>query len=175
MKLCLIPALCGVLFLGMLSCHSDAEDTVTKYYEWNDDNVAYFKAAMNYRDDNGNLFYEVVKPDWDTTSCILMHYFERGEGTESPYYTSFVKVCYKGMLIDDKVFDSAHASPSNPLTAKLSTLIDGWAVALERMHTGDSCRIVVPQNLGYGSGSSGRVKPYSTLIFDIKLLEITRQ
>ncbi len=160
---------------AFVSCNSDTEDTVTQYLEWNNENVAYFNAAKTAVDEDGNRIYEVVKPNWDTTSCILMHYYTRGEGTVSPYYTSFVKVCYRGEMIDGVVFDSSHVSPSNPMTAKVSSLVNGWAVAMEKMHVGDSCRIVIPQNMGYASAPSGSVKPYSTLIFDVKLLEITRQ
>ena len=73
------------------------------------------------------------------------------------------------------VFDATHESPDNPMTAKISSLVDGWTVAMERMHVGDSCRVVIPQNLGYGERSQNLIKPYSTLIFDIKLMEIVRR
>lgn len=174
-RIIFLSMLVGLSLVGVVSCDSDTEDTVTQYLEWNNENVAYFDAARAELDEEGNLKYEVVKPNWDTTSCILMHYYTRGEGVVSPYYTSFVKVCYRGEMIDGTVFDSTHVSPSNPMEAKISSLVDGWAVAMERMHVGDSCRIIIPQNMGYASSSTGGVKPYSTLIFDVKLVEITRQ
>lgn len=40
------------------------------------------------------------------------------------------------------------------------------------MRVGDSARIVIPYNLGYGSSNSGVIKPYSTLVFDLKLVDI---
>ena len=43
------------------------------------------------------------------------------------------------------------------------------------MHVGDSCKIIIPYNLGYGSTSRGTViKAYSMLEFDIKLVDIYR-
>ncbi len=165
----------GSLFT-VLSCKDDVEDSVSGYLAWNDENVAYFEAAKVETDDNGDLLYEMVIPNWDTASCVLMHFYEKGIDTSlSPYYTSYVKVNYLGQLIDETVFDSTYVDPENTMTAKISSLVDGWAVAMEKMHVGDSCRVVIPQNLGYGTSSSGTIKPYSTLIFDIKLIEIVRQ
>ena len=169
------PFLFAFFLCGMFACKDDAEDTVTRYLKWNKQNMAYFENAKTLTDENGSLYYEEVCPNWDTTSCVLMHHYTYGESTETPYYTSFIKVCYRGELIDGTGFDSTHVSSTNPMEAKLSSLVDGWAAALEKMHPGDSCRVVIPQNLGYGASSSGAIKPYSTLIFDIKLLEITRQ
>ena len=54
-----------------------------------------------------------------------------------------------------------------------SNMVEGWALGVMQMHVGDSCRIVVPYNMGYGSYSRGSViKPFSTLVFDIKLKDI---
>jgi len=41
------------------------------------------------------------------------------------------------------------------------------------MHVGDSCRIVVPYTMGYGSYDMGTIlQPYSMLQFDLKLVDI---
>lgn len=168
-------SLLSCCLLAMTACNDDVEDTVSQYLDWNNENVAYFEAAKLETDADGKRVYDVVSPNWDPSSCVLIHYYKRGTGTVSPYYTSFVKVCYKGQLIDGTVFDATYQSPSNPMTAKISSLVDGWAVAMEHMHVGDSCRVIIPQNLGYGVQSRGSIKPYSTLIFDIKLMEIVRQ
>lgn len=171
LKSCFFPLLSLFLLCGMFACKDDAEDTVTQYLKWNNQNTAYFEKAKTLTDENGNPYYKQVSPNWDMTSCVLMHYYTHGESTETPYYTSFIKVCYRGELIDGTVFDST----DNPIKVKLSSLVKGWAAAVEEMHPGDSCRVVIPQHLGYGASSYGTIKPYSTLIFDIKLLEITRQ
>lgn len=168
-------SLLSCCLLAMTACNDDVEDTVSQYLDWNNENVAYFEAAKLETDADGKRVYDVVSPNWDPSSCVLIHYYKRGTGTVSPYYTSFVKVCYKGQLIDGTVFDATYQSPSNPMTAKISSLVDGWAVAMEHMRVGDSCRVIIPQNLGYGVQSRGSIKPYSTLIFDIKLMEIVRQ
>jgi len=41
------------------------------------------------------------------------------------------------------------------------------------MHVGDSCRIVIPYTMGYGSYDMGTIlQPYSMLQFDLKLVDI---
>ena len=40
------------------------------------------------------------------------------------------------------------------------------------MHIGDSVRVVIPYNVGYGTTADGSVKAYSNLEFDLKLVGI---
>ena len=43
------------------------------------------------------------------------------------------------------------------------------------MPVGSKFKIYLPQNLGYGANQAGDViKPFSTLIFDVELLEIVQ-
>lgn len=51
-------------------------------------------------------------------------------------------------------------------------LITGWNTALREMPVGSRWEIVIPYHLGYGSRSTGAIKAFSTLIFDITLLDV---
>ena len=51
-------------------------------------------------------------------------------------------------------------------------MIEGWKIALVNMRVGDSVRVVIPYKLGYGASGSGAIPPYSTLVFDMKLVDI---
>ena len=54
----------------------------------------------------------------------------------------------------------------------VSNLVDGYATALQHMHRGDYWRVYIPSDLGYGASGSGTSVPgYSTLIFDLLLVE----
>ena len=53
-----------------------------------------------------------------------------------------------------------------------SDMISGWQIALTDMRVGDSCRVVIPADQGYGVQSTGIILPYSVLVFDIKLTDI---
>jgi FKBP-type peptidyl-prolyl cis-trans isomerase FklB len=43
------------------------------------------------------------------------------------------------------------------------------------MPVGSKFKVYIPQNLAYGAAGAGeKIKPYSTLIFEIELLEIVK-
>ena len=94
-----------------------------------------------------------------------------GQG-EKPSATSQVVVHYRGTLIDGTEFDSSY-SRGEPAALGVNQVIKGWQEALQLMPIGSKWQIVVPSNLAYGErGAGGSIKPNSTLLFDIELLEI---
>ncbi len=95
------------------------------------------------------------------------------EGTgESPTADSKVKVHYKGTLIDGTVFDSSYER-GEPATFGVSQVIKGWTEALQLMKVGGKWKLYIPYELGYGERGAGPdIKPYSTLIFEVELLDI---
>ena len=42
------------------------------------------------------------------------------------------------------------------------------------MPVGSKWQIFVPQELAYGSRETGKIKPFSTLVFEVELLEIVK-
>ncbi len=91
-------------------------------------------------------------------------------GGAKPLAKSFVKVHYSGRLINGKTFDST--PKGKPAIFKLAELIEGWRCVLRDMPAGSKWEIVIPFNLGYGAKGSGNIKGFSTLIFEIHLLDI---
>ena len=49
--------------------------------------------------------------------------------------------------------------------------VDGFATALQHMHIGDQWRIYIPHQLGYGTTAKSSIPAYSTLIFDLVLID----
>lgn len=95
-----------------------------------------------------------------------------GEGSVSPGPRSIVTVHYKGSLINGKEFDNSYQRAC-PEAFRLCDVIDGWQLALQRMHVGDRWIIYLPYTLGYGSRTSGPIPAFSTLIFEVELLGIS--
>ena len=94
-----------------------------------------------------------------------------GKG-EKPESNSQVVVHYHGTLIDGTEFDSSY-SRGEPVTLGVGQVIRGWQEALQLMPVGSKWQVVVPSNLAYGErGAGGTIRPNSTLLFDIELLEI---
>ena len=106
-----------------------------------------------------------------TESGLQYKIIKAGEG-ETPKSNSNVVVHYRGTLIDGTEFDSSY-SRGEPATLGVNQVIKGWQEALQMMPVGSKWQIYVPSDLAYGQrGAGGSIKPNSTLIFDIELLEI---
>ncbi len=100
---------------------------------------------------------------------VMYRVISKGNGPK-PSPKSMVTVYYSGRLINGKVFDQTQKG--RPATFRLNELITGWITALREMPAGSRWEIVIPYNLGYGSRASGPIKAFSTLIFDITLLDV---
>lgn len=102
---------------------------------------------------------------------IYYKVLETGESTISPGARSIVTVHYKGSLIDGRVFDNSYERTC-PDALRLSDVIEGWQVALQKMHVGDKWIIYIPYAMGYGIKSFDSIPAYSTLIFEVELLGV---
>ena len=86
--------------------------------------------------------------------------------------TDKVKVKYEGRLIDGTVFDSTEKHGGEPATFAPNQVIKGWTEALTMMPVGSKWQLYIPQELAYGNRAAGSIPPFSTLIFDVEVLEI---
>lgn len=105
-----------------------------------------------------------------TASGLQYKVVKMGDG-EKPKANSYVKVNYEGRTIDGKVFDSSYER-KQPAQFSLMQVIEGWTEVLQLMPVGSEFEVYIPQQLAYGPQDQENIKPYSTLIFKIELLEI---
>ena len=107
-----------------------------------------------------------------TASGLQYIVVKEGKG-EKPTETSKVKVHYHGTLIDGTVFDSS-VDRGEPAEFLVNAVIKGWTEVLQLMPVGSKYKVFVPQELAYGAfpRQGAPIKPFSTLIFDVELLEI---
>lgn len=83
-----------------------------------------------------------------------------------------VKVHYTGRFLDGRIFDSSVAR-DKPIEFVLGygQVISGWDEGISMMRKGEEATFIIPSFLGYGEGR-GEIPPYTTLLFDVKLLDI---
>jgi FKBP-type peptidyl-prolyl cis-trans isomerase len=108
-----------------------------------------------------------------TASGLQYEVIKMGTGPK-PTAESTVKVNYAGTLIDGTEFDSTAKHNNEPATFPVTGVIPGWTEALELMPVGSKFKLVLPSAIAYGAQGTGPIKPYSTLIFEVELLEIVK-
>lgn len=109
---------------------------------------------------------------------------------QRPLYTEAVSVFYCGTLItgdgfdgnfegysatDSQELDAANKAPTefdSPSTFEVSGVVAGWTAALQLMRTGERWMLYIPYPSAYGTGGSGSIPGYSTLVFDLQLEEV---
>jgi FKBP-type peptidyl-prolyl cis-trans isomerase FklB len=132
------------------------------------------KAAVAKKQGQAFLAENKTKPGVVTTASGLQ-YIVLKEGTgPKPTANDKVKCDYEGKLIDGTVFDSS-IKQGKPIEFAVTGVIKGWTEALQLMNTGSKWRLFIPSDLAYGDQQMGPdIKPGSTLIFDVDLLEIVK-
>ncbi|TVR72126.1 MAG: hypothetical protein EA408_07340 [Marinilabiliales bacterium] len=104
-----------------------------------------------------------------------LYYIEKepGEGN-LPGDNKSVTINFKGYLLDGRLFDKSSAANPVVLNTSATDIIPGFIEGIRLMRKGGKARFIIPWNIGYGAGGSldGIIPPYSTLIFDVELIEI---
>jgi FKBP-type peptidyl-prolyl cis-trans isomerase len=99
-----------------------------------------------------------------------------GAGPEATTGDTLV-VHYTGTLADGNKFDSSR-DRGKPFEVTLGQrrVIAGWEQGLAGMRAGETRRLTIPPELGYGArGAGGVIPPNATLVFEVELLEIRRR
>jgi FKBP-type peptidyl-prolyl cis-trans isomerase len=97
-----------------------------------------------------------------------------GSGAQ-PQAGERVKVHYTGTLLDGTKFDSS-VDRGEPFEFTLGQgqVIQGWDEGIALMKEGGKARLVIPSAIGYGSRDMGQIPPYSTLVFEVELIEVVK-
>lgn len=182
--------------MAVTSC-SETDDTIEEYADWQNVNETYFKNLFDNTQSkiaSGDTSWKIIrsysmpedkedaiykqKPE----DCIVVHVKKNGQGTDSPLFTDKATVHYQGHLLpsatytsgyvfDKSFYGSFNEATATPSTFEVSGLVDGFATALQKMHKGDEWEVYIPYQLGYGKKTSNSIPGYSTLVFDITLVD----
>jgi len=103
-----------------------------------------------------------------------LYYIETKEGKGStPTAGQKVKVHYKGMFLNGTVFDSSieRGEPIEFLIGQ-GQVIKGWDEGISMMRKGGKAVLVIPSDIAYGPNGRGSTPPYSTLVFEVELIDV---
>ncbi len=103
-----------------------------------------------------------------------LYYIEKAKGT-GPQAVAGKKVSvhYTGTLLNGKKFDSSRdRNEPFEFTLGKGEVIKGWDEGIALMNQGGKAILIVPSGIAYGDRSMGDITPYSTLVFDVELIEV---
>lgn len=105
-----------------------------------------------------------------TASGLIFIETQKGKGKDHPKASDVVTVHYTGTLLDGTKFDSS-LDRGEPTTFPLNQVIPGWTEAIQLMTKGSKAKLIIPSALGYGPRGGGPIPPFSTLVFDVELID----
>jgi FKBP-type peptidyl-prolyl cis-trans isomerase FklB len=157
-------------------------DSIARICDANADGrwMKYLSFKLNEKDING------ATVDWGNEHYVYCHRKVKGSGTVSPLFTDTVACNYRGRLIptisypEGYVFAQSYKGKTIdpevnvPTPFSVGSLVVGWSTVVQYMHVGDTWRIYIPAELGYGSLSQDKkgIPAHSTLVFDVHLADI---
>ncbi len=106
-----------------------------------------------------------------TRTGLQYEILREGPAKRLPTGKDLIKIHYHGTLIDGTVVDSSRMR-GEPIEVTFWNVIAGWAEGLKLMSPGDHYKFFIPYKLAYGAKDHGSIPGYSTLVFEIELLEL---
>ena len=179
-----------------VSCSEETEES-SEFDNWQARNETFFASLEDSLSKSPTQWLKLKNYSLDATTegttgdYVYAKVISSGTGTDSPMFTDSLRLSYEGRLIPSAtypagyIFDGTAYGTYNDATnattkmvmvqSGYEALIPGWITALLHMHRGDHWRVYIPQQLAYGSDdkTSDGIPPYSTLIFDITLVDFS--
>jgi FKBP-type peptidyl-prolyl cis-trans isomerase FkpA len=109
-----------------------------------------------------------------TASGLIFISKKTGHGPH-PQVGDKVSVHYTGYLLNGQKFDSS-VDRGKPFEFTLGKhqVIAGWDEGIAKLRKGGKATLIIPSKLGYGARNMGPIPPFSTLVFDVELMDITK-
>lgn len=124
----------------------------------------------------GNLMKQYLKEKNINTKPTAsgLIYVEKVKGTGTRAVAGkTVKVHYTGTLLNGTKFDSSRdRNEPFEFTLGQGQVIKGWDEGIAMMNVGGKAMLVIPSAIAYGDRDMGTIPPFSTLVFDVELLDV---
>jgi FKBP-type peptidyl-prolyl cis-trans isomerase len=97
-----------------------------------------------------------------------------GEGVK-PSANDEVELFYRGTFLNGEEFDSSYEDKPVKLKLNQNYVIQGWIEGLQQVKEGSKVILYIPAEMAYGDQRFGSIEPNSTLIYEVKLLKVTKE
>lgn len=168
----------SALLFASCSSKDDETDNI-----WRDNNEEAFEKISN------TSGYKKIESE-SRAGSIAYRVIKSGEG-KTPLYTDRVRVLYTGwykridwnkedIYTDENgntirnkfIFDSTADRGDVPSVFYVYGVVDGFSTALQHMREGDKWEVWMPWQLAYGEWGQSSIPGYTTLVFEIELVEV---
>ncbi len=90
-----------------------------------------------------------------------------------------LRINYTGCFLNGKIFESTYdrGQPLEYICGEQGQVIKGLESAISLMNEGAKAKFIIPSHLAYGEdgSSTGIIPPYTTVIYEIELLNLTKK
>lgn len=155
----------AIVSLTLTSCLKGEND---EYELWRSQNDEYL-ASTDLSE------YTLVVPDWAPQNSVYIKWHNDRKLTEKNLVAksnSTVDMKYELFDIEGNALGNSYSNTDSVYQSKPNNNIVGMWIAMTTMHEGDSATLIIPYPSAYGASSQGSVKPYSNLIYRIKIQKI---
>lgn len=170
-----------LLFVALIAFTSCEETAVVNEYDnWRPRNEAFIDSLQSVIDAKTDPDLFVVTPQVTTKYKIYAKKLKAISGdAQIPLYTDTVSVHYRVSLIDGTVVQQTYlnANPGDtdsPSSFAVTDEISGRTEVLQLMKLGERWLVYIPYQMAYGTVGQGSIPGYTTLIYDMQLMSITK-
>ncbi len=133
------------------------------------------KELKELKENEAQLRYDYLADNYPDAQPVAsgLYYIETKEGKGStPEKGQTVVVNYKGMFLDGREFDSSYGKDPIEFPLGQGRVIKGWDEGIGMMRKGGTAILVIPSDIAYGPQGRSSIPPYSTLVFEVELVDI---
>jgi len=156
-----------LLIIGVATLFAACQKDFSVWKEYNEAELKVYEANL------GSNSSGIVE-HWISPSGLLVEVYHRGQTGIVPKLASYVYCEGWGKLVDDTRVQLL--DPMRGFLVGSSSTIKGLQEILCQMPKGSWFRIYVPYEIGYGKdgdkATNFHIPPYSTLIFEIEIVDV---
>lgn len=116
-----------------------------------------------------------IKTDYTEYKGVYLKSLNRADTSKVKNGREIV-LAYRGYTSAGRIFDDTDRmeGPLRFIVGNEDQVIKGIEIALEKMHLHEKMRVVIPSWMAFGAKGSagGHVQPYTTVIYDLEVLEM---